>query len=208
MIKLFAESCMRVFFVIITFFGLSCQLNAAEKAVLSRVLADISGAGSSHSSYQILKTEHFKVVHCISTDEAKKIEGVLEFSYSQFQSVFGGYGLKTYCPRDELLWICFNDTDSFNNYALSTEEMDLSWLSGYYSSKTNAVVVLKPGKTIKGENTGNRAVDVMAWANNTADVGLVKIIHEAAHQLSFNTGLQKRGVMYPLWAGEGPCADF
>ncbi len=33
-------------------------------------------------------------------------------------------------------------------------------------------------------------------------------MHEAAHQLSFNTGLQKRNVMYPLWVSEGLATSF
>jgi hypothetical protein len=32
--------------------------------------------------------------------------------------------------------------------------------------------------------------------------------HEAAHQLSFNTGLLKRGVMYPFWVSEGLATNF
>ena len=33
-------------------------------------------------------------------------------------------------------------------------------------------------------------------------------MHEAAHQLAFNAGLQKRGVMYPVWVSEGLATMF
>ena len=33
-------------------------------------------------------------------------------------------------------------------------------------------------------------------------------MHEAAHQLAFNTGLQKQKVMYPIWVSEGLASNF
>jgi hypothetical protein len=43
------------------------------------------------------------------------------------------------------------------------------------------------------------------------DGGMLDIrraVHEAAHQLAFNSGLQARGVMYPLWVSEGLATNF
>ncbi|MEI8197954.1 MAG: DUF1570 domain-containing protein, partial [Phycisphaerae bacterium] len=36
----------------------------------------------------------------------------------------------------------------------------------------------------------------------------VKTVHEACHQLAFNTGIQKRQVDYPLWLSEGLACSF
>ncbi|GIW74730.1 MAG: hypothetical protein KatS3mg103_1252 [Phycisphaerales bacterium] len=38
--------------------------------------------------------------------------------------------------------------------------------------------------------------------------GVAKVLHEAIHLLAFNTGLQRRGVAYPLWVSEGLAASF
>ena len=38
--------------------------------------------------------------------------------------------------------------------------------------------------------------------------GVAKVLHEAIHLLAFNTGLQQRGVAYPLWVSEGLAASF
>ncbi len=46
---------------------------------------------------------------------------------------------------------------------------------------------------------------------HTTIVGLNNIahsIHETAHQLAFNTGIQKRGVTYPIWFSEGLATAF
>ncbi|MCX5677211.1 MAG: DUF1570 domain-containing protein, partial [Planctomycetota bacterium] len=37
---------------------------------------------------------------------------------------------------------------------------------------------------------------------------IARISHEAAHQLSFNTGLLKQKTGYPMWLGEGIAANF
>ncbi len=37
---------------------------------------------------------------------------------------------------------------------------------------------------------------------------ITRLTHELAHQLAFNSGLQKRGVMYPLWVSEGLTTNF
>ncbi len=34
------------------------------------------------------------------------------------------------------------------------------------------------------------------------------LTHEMTHQLAYNSGLQKRGVMYPLWVSEGLATFF
>lgn len=39
-------------------------------------------------------------------------------------------------------------------------------------------------------------------------VSLASATHEAAHQLAFNSGLQRRGVLYPLWVSEGLATNF
>ncbi|MEI8196443.1 MAG: DUF1570 domain-containing protein [Phycisphaerae bacterium] len=39
-------------------------------------------------------------------------------------------------------------------------------------------------------------------------VNTIKTIHEACHQLAFNTGIQKRQVDYPLWLSEGLACSF
>ena len=45
--------------------------------------------------------------------------------------------------------------------------------------------------------------DALAGLGNSA-----KTTHEAVHQLAFNTGLQKPGVMYPFWLSEGLATNF
>jgi hypothetical protein len=112
-----------------------------------------------------------------------------------------------------LKWVCFSDGGRFNSYALAADGMDLSWLSGYYSSKTNVVAIIKPHARAYMQENRLPAKDVDGSILAITSVpgvhpDAVKIIHEAAHQFAFNTGLQKRRVMYPLWFSEGLATSF
>ncbi len=53
----------------------------------------------------------------------------------------------------------------------------------------------------------------LLFINNYAHFALQRInraktIHEACHELSFNSGIQKRGVDYPFWLSEGLATSF
>lgn len=44
--------------------------------------------------------------------------------------------------------------------------------------------------------------------NDINKINTLKTVHEAIHQLAFNTGIQKRLVNYPLWLAEGIACSF
>jgi len=174
-----------------------------EGAMVERVSGAAVRAMERHSGRcEVLNTENFRLVHDMRADEAEGMGKILEFAYKQFEAFCGVHGFELQ-GRDRLLeWMCFRREESFADYALATEKADLSWLSGYYSSRTNRVAVVRPFG-MRGWNGVRQAVNVAGRAKDGVDDGLVKIVHEAGHQLAFNLGLQRRGVMYPFWATEG-----
>jgi hypothetical protein len=63
--------------------------------------------------------------------------------------------------------------------------------------------------TIERAHTSQAVTQIDLRINNA--VGMlnnVKTVHEAAHQLAFNTGIQSRLVDYPLWFSEGLACSF
>ena len=164
-------------------------------------------------SFSAFTSSNFKIVHDADKTEAEKIAQLLELTYQQFQSTFKSRGFELRNPDDKLMWVCFSDCGRFNTYALEADGMDLSWLSGYYSSKTNVVAIIKPhAQAYLRENqppAKNEDASILAITSIPgAHPDVVKIMHEAAHQFAFNTGLQKRRVMYPLWLSEGLATSF
>jgi Protein of unknown function (DUF1570) len=173
-------------------------------------------AQSSVDSFPTFDTEHFRIIHQAQTCDVEKIADLLNHTYERFHAVFSDIGFAVDTPKEKLTWICFDDFSRFSNYALRADKTDLSWLSSYYSTKTNVVAIVKPDKLSDAPRRNLSSVpesggDILAISatpesKNQADT--VRVAHEAAHQLSFNTGLQKRNVMYPLWASEGLATMF
>jgi hypothetical protein len=169
------------------------------------------------------RTKHFELLHQPGASFATLAGATLERAYQHFYDVFGQAGFNLSRPADRLIWICFPRKSSFDGYALRVEGMDLSWLDGYYSTLTNRVAIVQTdeGPSPRQETVppSSREVRVAVAANRSPREGILpmapgpqfdvtRLTHEAAHQLSFNSGLQKRGVMYPLWVSEGLATNF
>src|SRR5690606_31731957 len=97
---------------------------------------------------------------------------------------------------------------------------DMSWSQGYYSARTNLVALADPDHHSR-RGTGLRILDAgsgaasITFASASEDAvpslhhaGARRTTHEVAHQLAFDSGLQRRGVMYPLWVAEGLATTF
>lgn len=157
-------------------------------------------------------TDHFCVAHDAGSVEAIRLAGRLEYAFEHFRLFFEQFGFELQAPRERLSWISFTDRDDFSHYAKRADSMDLSRLSGYYSAKTNRVVIvgtpLKTPLSVQRAATVDTAGDIAAMAGDDDPNHFVKISHELAHQLAFNTGLQKRGVMYPIWVSEGLATQY
>jgi hypothetical protein len=160
-------------------------------------------------------TTHFTLIHDLQPARAQKLTELLEETYTRFFNFFEETGFNPSVLDQRLNWLCFSNLDSFNSYISRTENMNLSWLSSYYSAKTNSVAILLTlGQETHPQNNvacdTNSAGNIMAASNNDYDrvSDILRIGHELAHQLAFNTGLQKRKVMYPIWVSEGLATAF
>ena len=106
------------------------------------------------------------------------------------------------------MWICFPQQSGFNKYALRAEGMDLSWLDGYYSTLTNRVAVVQPNLRMAEREPVNpprmgdmritlaankQSEKVLPMAPAGPRLDMTRLTHELAHQLAFNSGLQKAG---------------
>lgn len=161
------------------------------------------------SGFSVSSTEHFFVAHDAGPTEAGKLAHRLEEAFSQFQSFFEQSGFELQVPACRLNWISFTDPEHFVDYVRRAEKTDVSHLTGYYSARTNRVVIVKsPQPSVPADWRQPPDSDIAAIAGYHDPNQFVKVAHELAHQLAFNTGLQKRGVMYPLWVSEGLATQY
>jgi hypothetical protein len=189
---------------------------------LSIVLASLKLVAG--TAFQTTTTEHFTIVHEPGAGDIASTGRALESAYQHFYDVFAKAGFELSHSEDRLVWICFPRQSGFNQYALHAERMDLSWLDGYYSTLTNRVAVVQPSLrmaerepvnpprvgdiriTLAANKQQSEKVLPMAPAGQRLD--MTRLTHELAHQLAFNSGIQRRGVMYPIWVSEGLATNF
>ncbi len=169
------------------------------------------------------QTDHFAVVYTSDTTWAREAGTLLEGTRTKFYDSLRQAGFSLGQSREPLVWICFNSRDDFSDYAREVDRVDMSWLEGYYSARTNRVA-LTPRHDPRDRQAGvtrqatrknfapldstdvSASVDTPVRSATIIDVR--RAIHEAGHQLAFNSGLQKRGVMYPFWVSEGLATNF
>jgi hypothetical protein len=175
-------------------------------------------------SPEVSTTEHFAIVHEVQAGFAPGTGRTLEQAYKRFYQAFSCAGFDLSQPTGRLTWLCFPRQSGFNEYTLQAEGMGLSWLDAYYSTLTNRVAVVQPSpkpvdrdrmdaapqsevRLTLASNAEQRG-GVLPLPASEPQLDVARLTHELAHQLAFNSGLQKRGVMYPFWVSEGLATNF
>ena len=107
-------------------------------------------------------------------------------------------------------------------YARRADRIDASWTAAYYSARTNRVALVAQRAGDGHDHDARHAsltdhslhadadrLDTTEAADSTlSHISRASTTHEAAHQLAFNSGLQRRGVIYPVWVSEGLATNF
>ncbi|MEX2672036.1 MAG: DUF1570 domain-containing protein, partial [Phycisphaeraceae bacterium] len=173
------------------------------------------------------RSPHFVLLYDTEPWQARSHALLLERTHAQFREVFQQAGFAVQPLGEHLVCLLFVDHGDFARYGESADYMDLSWTGGYYSARTNRIALFQRGWPVQHvEPQGVEAAVALERdaceagqpnlhlsslepaASDGRQDGLASTVHEAAHQLAFNTGLQQRGVMYPLWVSEGLAISF
>jgi hypothetical protein len=109
--------------------------------------------------------------------------------YRSFVHYFSVRGLSPSRPEFPLVAIVFYNQQDFYRYAAQSGVRLGAGTLGFYSADTNRILMYDPD--------GGRG-DNALW-QQAAET----IIHEAAHQTAFNTGVHSRYAMPPHWVAEG-----
>jgi len=137
--------------------------------------------------FEVSGTGHYLVVHPKGQRNlwAPRFEKI----YRAFVVYFKVRGLRIPTPKVPLIAVVFPDQASYLAHARRQgTRIPKGWL-GYYSRVSNRIMLYDITKKYKNPKL---------WHIN-ADT----IIHEAAHQLAFNTGVHSRFTPPPRWVAEG-----
>jgi hypothetical protein len=135
-------------------------------------------------NFEVTHTGHYLVAHAKGTkkDWAPRFEEM----YKQFTHYFTIRGFRPLEPEFPLVAIVWPTRADFERYAAAEGSSIGAGYLGYYSSKSNRVTLFDQ------RDSGGDAAD-------TIDT----IVHEAAHQTAYNTGIHRRFADVPRWLVEG-----
>ena len=162
------------------------------------------------AGFQLLTTRHYCICFDTSREYASWVGAVFERLRSGFATYFRRDGLELTSPPRPLVVVIFADRRRYLEHAEPTLGTASPNVIGYYNLMSNRVTTydLTGSDLLRGRMGGRQSVG-QAIASSPAAAALVAtLVHEATHQLAFNTGLHQRLAPIPVWLSEGVAMYF
>ncbi|GIW99286.1 MAG: hypothetical protein KatS3mg111_2619 [Pirellulaceae bacterium] len=163
--------------------------------------------------FQVFKTRHFVIVYNTSDAYAKWAGELFERLYRGFYNFWEkDQHLQLREPRFPLPAVVFRDQESYLQYARREIGDAAAAMIGYYNMKTNVIVSYDltgvNGMVPRGTRIASSRVINQILSRPQAERTVATIVHEAVHQLAYNSGMQTRLADNPLWLSEGLAMFF
>ncbi|HEX5471577.1 MAG TPA: DUF1570 domain-containing protein [Lacipirellulaceae bacterium] len=141
--------------------------------------------------FEVSITRHYVVVHPSGQRDvwANRFEDL----YNRFEHYFLVRGFELQEPRYPLVAVVFRNQDEYFRSAAATGTPMHPNTLGHYDPISNRIFLF--------DVTGGKAK--RDWSENATT-----IIHEATHQMAFNTGIHRRFAAEPFWLVEGLATMF
>ena len=156
-------------------------------------------------------TDHFVVCYNTSDVYARWNASLYERLYKGFYRFWKEKGFELSPPRFPLVAMVFDDKEAYLKHA-SSEFDGAENTIGYYHQANNRLAsydltgiegILPPNAQVGREELINQIL-----SRPQAERTVATIVHEACHQIAFNSGLQVRLGDNPLWLSEGLAMFF
>lgn len=136
------------------------------------------------SRYQVSMTAHFVVVH--PPGDHQRWATPFETLYQRFRNYFSSRGWNPEEPEFPLVAVVLDSREEFDRFLAKQSDLGGNVL-GYYNPKSNRIITYQVGSGL----------------DDNQQEQLNTLVHEAAHQSAFNTGIHSRYVPTPRWLSEG-----
>jgi hypothetical protein len=104
-------------------------------------------------------------------------------------------------PTAPLPALVFRNQQQYAAYALQDAGPEVADKAGYYSIRTNRIVLYDLATTGTGDTL--TSADQVERRVAAAPANVATIVHEATHQIAFNCGMHTRYADTPMWLAEG-----
>ena len=164
------------------------------------------------AGFKVHKTPHYVIIYNTNDIYAQWVGEMYEGLYRKFHNFWKSKKIELEEPRFPLVAIVFNTKEAYLAYAEREIGETATALIGYYNMQTNRMISFDmtgmAGLAVGGGRVNSTQMINQAFSQPGAERTLATNVHEAVHQLSFNTGLQVRLADNPLWFSEGMAMFF
>jgi hypothetical protein len=173
-------------------------------ALGARMLAELP------PGFRLHKTAHYVICYNTTPAYAEWCGALYERLYRGFFSFWKHQGVELNEPQWPLPALVFDGRDSYAGYAQAELGAATSSIIGYYSLHTNRVTMYDLTGADAARGRGATSADRInqILSQPAAERTVATIVHEATHQLVYNSGLQQRYAGVPLWLSEGLAMYF
>jgi hypothetical protein len=162
--------------------------------------------------FRIHRTANYVICYNTSTAYAQWCGGLFERLHRAFHGFWRNAGLALSKPEFPLVALIFDGPASYAQYASQELGEATDAIIGYYNVQTNRVTMYDltgADELRQYQPRGSSAAHINRILLQPAAERLVAtIVHEATHQLAFNSGLQTRLADNPMWVSEGIALYF
>lgn len=185
--------------------------NAREFHPLSRETLEQQLLAELPKGFRVHHTAHYLICYNTSRAYAEWCGGLYERLYIAFYDHWQDRGFPLEEPKTPLVALVFQDKASYSEYAKTELGEAADSIIGYYSLTSNRVMMYDltgvEGAGL-GDKQGLAARVNQLLSRPEAERTVATIVHEATHQLAFNSGMQQRLADIPLWCSEGMAVYF
>ena len=173
---------------------------ALSSTALGKQLQTELGAG-----FDIVVTKHYVICFSAQRQYAQWCGALFERLYVSFHNYWKQRGMKLSEPDFPLVALVFRGPKEFAAFATPDAGADAATAKGYFSIGTNRMVLYDLTASDAGA-AGNEADINRRLA--LVPYNIATVVHEATHQIAFNSGMHTRLADNPLWLVEGMAMYF
>lgn len=156
------------------------------------------------AGFEVTETAHYVICSNSASEYVEFCGKLLESVFDQYFLFMAEQKIEVNEPTLRLPIIIFASSSEFQTFSTRQHpEISFADTPGYYSVTDNQTLLL--------DLTGDRSIrSASTIRRRLADKPLqvATVVHEAVHQLAFNSGLQVRMADNPLWLSEGLAMYF
>ncbi|MEX2173370.1 MAG: DUF1570 domain-containing protein [Pirellulaceae bacterium] len=163
------------------------------------------------AGFRIHQTRHYLICYNTSAAYAQWVGSLYEGLFTAFYNYWERRGATLHEPPFPLVALVFDSRDAYAEFSRAELGEAGRTIIGHYSLSTNRMTMYDLTGVEEHQLAGDRNSQArinQILSQPGAERTVATIVHEATHQLAFNSGLQVRFADIPFWLSEGIAIYF